>query len=401
MKSQSTACFWIPGPLIVGAGPSGLAVAACLKQKGVPFLILEKETCLASLWKLRTYDRLKLHLPKKFCQLPFFPFPPEFSEYPSKQQFICYLDAYAKHFCINPLYGKYVHCAKYDTSMGLWTVQTDDTKYVSRWLIVATGENEEPLLPEIAGREEFKGKMQHSSEYHNGVDLKGNKVLVVGCGNSGMEVSLDLCNCGAQVSLVVRNKMHILPRQVLGISTFGMSIFLLRWFPVKLVDKILLLCSRMILGETHRFGIQRPEIGPLELKNTTGKTPALDVGAISKIRSGDIQVVGGIRRFTAAGVEFTDGTVSEYDVVILATGYRSNVSTWLEEDGNYFNKENGYPNNPFPINWKGSNGIYSVGFTRRGLLGVSHDALEVAEDIAKQWNMRATTPPAYSLLFKV
>ncbi|XP_059670840.1 probable indole-3-pyruvate monooxygenase YUCCA9 [Cornus florida] len=375
---------WITGPLIIGAGPSGLAAAACLKQKGVPFLILEKESCLGSLWKRKTYDRLKLHLPKEFCELPHMPFPREFPAYPTKQQFVSYLEAYAKHFSIEPIFGAEVHLARYDAAMGFWQVQTNESEFVCRWLIVATGENAEPLLPDVAGLAEFGGKVLHSCEYKNGVDFRGSKVLVVGCGNSGMEVSLDLCNSGAQVSLVIRDKLHILPREVFGRSTFAVSMCLLKWFPVRLVDWLLLLCSRVILGDTRQFGIKRPEIGPLELKNTIGKTPVLDVGAAAKIRSCEIKVAGGIRRFTTRGAEFLDGKEEEFDSIILATGYRSNAASWLMED-DFFNQKDDYPKSSFPKNWKGENGVYSVGFTRKGLLGVSIDAQRVAEDIARQW----------------
>ncbi|KAA8531859.1 hypothetical protein F0562_006424 [Nyssa sinensis] len=372
---------WIPGSVIIGAGPSGLAAAACLQQEGVPFLILEKESCLASLWKLKTYDHLKLHLPKKFCELPYMPFPREFPTYPTKQQFISYLEDYSKHFSIKPMFGEEVRWAKYDATIGLWRVQANDSVFVSRWLIVATGENAEPVLPEIAGLMEFGGKILHTSEYKNGADFKGSKVLVVGCGNSGMEVSLDLCNSGAQVSLVVRDKLHILPREIFGSSTFALSMWLLEWFPVRLVDGLLLLCSWVILGDTCQIGIKRPEIGPLELKNTTGKTPVLDVGTITKIKSGEIKVVRGIQRFTTRGAEFVDGKVEEFESVILATGYRSNVKSWLME-GTFFNLED----DTFPNNWKGKNGGYSVASTRQGLLGASIDAKRVAEDIARQWN---------------
>ncbi|KAK9265714.1 hypothetical protein L1049_024968 [Liquidambar formosana] len=378
---------WIPGPVIIGAGPSGLAAAACLKQIGVPSLILEKESCLASLWKLKTYDSLKLHLAKKLCELPHMAIPPGFPAYPTKQQFISYLEAYAKHFSITPMFGEEVRWAKYDATMGFWQVQANNSEFVCRWLIVATGENAEPVLPEIDGISDFEGRLLHTSTYKNGADFKGSNVLVVGCGNSGMEISLDLCDNGAQVSLVVRDKLHILPRQVLGRSTFALSMWLLKWFPVRLVDWFLLLSSRMILGDTHRIGIKRPKIGPLELKNTTGKTPVLDVGAMEKIKSGEIKVVRGIRRFTTKGAEFVDGKVVEFESVILATGYRSNVLSWLKE-GNFFSCKDGYPKNPFPNNWKGNNGLYSVGFTRRGLLGASIDAQRVAEDIARQWNSK-------------
>ncbi|XP_010254903.1 PREDICTED: probable indole-3-pyruvate monooxygenase YUCCA9 [Nelumbo nucifera] len=378
-------CVWVPGPVIVGAGPSGLATAACLKEKGVPSLILERENCLASLWKLKAYDRLRLHLPRQFCELPNMAFPPEFPIYPTKLQFLSYIEAYAKHFSIEPMFGKEVRHADYDSTLGFWRVRTNESEFVCRWLVVATGENAEAVMPEIAGMSDFRGRLLHTSMYGHGAGYNGKKVLVVGCGNSGMEISLDLCNNCAQTSLVVRDKLHVLPREMLGLSTFGLSMWLLKWFPTKLVDWFLLFSSWFILGDIQKFGLTRPKIGPLELKKTTGKTPVLDVGTLAKIKTGKIKVVPGIQRFTREGVEFVDGRVLEFDSVILATGYRSNVPSWLKE-GEFFNKQDGYPKTPFPGSWKGSNGLYSVGFTKRGLLGVSADARRVAEDISRQWN---------------
>lgn len=84
--------------------------------------------------------------------------------------------------------------------------------------------------------------------------------------------------------------MHVLPREMLGWSTFGLSMRLLRWIPMKVVDFLLLLVSRIMLGDTARFGLRRPSLGPLELKGLTGKTPVLDVGTLSKIKSGEIKV---------------------------------------------------------------------------------------------------------------
>ena len=207
MIRKEVSPVWVPGPLIIGAGPSGLAVSACLKKRGVPSLILEKDDCLASLWKLKTYDRLRLHLPKMFCELPYMNFPSDFPAYPTKQQFISYLEDYAKRFSIVPMFGQEVRWAKYDRSLGLWEVRANESKFLCRWIIVATGENAEPLVPEIASMSNFGGRLMHTSVYKNGADFRGSKVLVVGSGNSGMEVSLDLCNSGAQVSLVVRDKV--------------------------------------------------------------------------------------------------------------------------------------------------------------------------------------------------
>ena len=86
-------------------------------------------------------------------------------------------------------------------------------------------------------------------------------------------------------------KVHILPREMLGKSTFGLSMWLLKWLPMRLVDRFLLIVSWLMLGDTSRFGLDRPRLGPLQLKNLSGKTPVLDVGTLAKIKSGDIKVL--------------------------------------------------------------------------------------------------------------
>ncbi|KAG6387946.1 hypothetical protein SASPL_153142 [Salvia splendens] len=376
-------CVFQDGPIIVGAGPSGLAAAACLHRSGVPSLLLERSDCIASLWQHRTYDRLKLHLPRQFCELPFLNFPNYFPKYPSKHQFVSYMEDYARHFSIRPNFKQTVLSARFDSVTGLWKVQTMDSIYVSRWLIVATGENAEPVIPEIHGIGKFKGPVIHTREYRSGSEFAGKKVLVVGCGNSGMEVSLDLCRHRASPSVVVRNSVHILPREMLGVSTFSMAMVLLKWLPLKVVDKFLLLVANFAMGNTARLGLRRPKTGPIELKNATGKSPVLDVGAFSLIKSGQIEVVEGVKEITKNGARFCEGKEREFDSIILATGYKSNVPTWLKGD-DFFTKD-GMPKTPFPCSWKGENGLYVVGFTRRGLLGTSSDAVKVAKDIADQW----------------
>lgn len=208
---------YFDGAIIVGAGPSGLATAACLKEQGVPSLILEKASCIASLWQHKTYDRLHLHLPKQFCELPSFPFPPSFPTYPARHQFISYLQSYTAHFGIQPLFNHSVNQAVFDSRTQLWHVHATSwsssssstvKEFRARWLVVASGENAEPVAPSFKGVKEFLGhggELFHSSCYRNGVAYHGKKVLVVGCGNTGMEIALDLANFGALPSIVVRN----------------------------------------------------------------------------------------------------------------------------------------------------------------------------------------------------
>ncbi|KAJ0622787.1 putative indole-3-pyruvate monooxygenase [Helianthus annuus] len=208
-------CVWVNGPVIVGAGPSGLAISACLKDQGIPFVVIERSHCIASLWQKRTYDRLKLHLPKKFCQLPKVPFPEEYPEYPTKKQFVDYLENYAKKFDIKPQFNECVQSAKYDDACKLWRVKTvsttgsirAETEYICQMLVVATGENAEGVIPDIEGLKDFSGEVIHAKDYKSGQKYAGKKVLVVGCGNSGMEVSLDLSNYNAKPSMVVRSSV--------------------------------------------------------------------------------------------------------------------------------------------------------------------------------------------------
>ncbi|CAH9074184.1 unnamed protein product [Cuscuta europaea] len=387
----SSSSIWVAGAVIVGAGPSGLAVAACLKEKGVPSVVLERCNCIASLWQLRTYDRLRLHLPKHVCHLPFMPFPRSFPAYPSKRLFIRYLEAYAHRFHIRPLFRRTVVSAEYRG--GLWRVKAQlqqheeeeekekEEEYVCRWVVVATGENAEAVAPSIQGAEDFGGPMIHTSSYKSGMGFGGKKVLVVGCGNSGMEVCLDLCSHGAAPALAVRGRVHVLPQQMLGKSTFEVGMWLLRWLPPRLADALLLGLSRLLLGDTSRLGLRRPKLGPLQLKHLSGKAPVLDVGALAKIKSGEIKVRPGIKRVVRRHtVEFVDGEEERFDAIIFATGYRSNVSSWLKLPTPPQQEEN-------------SAGLYAVGFSNRGLLGAAVESKRIAHHIANSYALLGPRPP--------
>ncbi|PUZ55611.1 hypothetical protein GQ55_5G226100 [Panicum hallii var. hallii] len=377
---------WVPGAIIVGAGPSGLAAAACLAARGVPATVLEMADSLASTWRHRTYDRLTLHLPKRFCELPLLPFPEGYPEYPSKDQFVAYMEGYAAAAGVAPRFGARVEEAAFDAAAGAWAVRLagGDELLLARWLVVATGENAVPRRPEFPGAGLFEGPVVHTCDYKSGEAFSGRKVLVVGCGNSGMEVSLDLCRHGAKPSLVVRNTVHVLPREMFGLSTFGIAMALLRLFSVPAVDRILLAAARLALGDTGKLGLRRPKTGPMELKNLTGRTPVLDVGTLGHIKTGKIKVVGAVKEVTQRGVRFADGKEEQFDAIILATGYRSNVPSWLKDGGEVFTSQ-GMPKVPFPNGWRGKNGLYTVGFSQRGLLGASSDALNIARDIHCQW----------------
>lgn len=201
---------------IVGAGPSGLATSACLNSMSIPNVVLEQEDCCASLWKKRAYDRLRLHLAKQYCSLPHLPHQPSTPKFMSKDTFVDYLDDYAERFNVKPRYNRTVVSSYYDTTEKKWRIEAKNSVsgeievYVAKFLVVATGENSKPFIPEMRGLHSFKGDIVHASEYKSGLIYGGKKVLVVGCGNSGMEISRDLSDFGAQTSILIRSPVSII-----------------------------------------------------------------------------------------------------------------------------------------------------------------------------------------------
>ncbi|CAO2187243.1 unnamed protein product [Urochloa humidicola] len=405
MASQTHRQVWVNGPIIVGAGPSGLSVAASLKEKGVPYEILERADCIASLWQMRTYDRLKLHLPKKWCrELPSMPFHDDYPEHPTRRQYVDYLETCAAQFQIMPRFNTAVLSARHDETSGVWRVRAcsadtgeDETEYFARWLVVATGEHAERVIPkDIQGFVKSGGEVTHVAEYNSGEPYRGKNVLVVGAGrgNSGVEVALDLCDHGARPAVVARLH-HRLPRTVFGKPILELASVLLKdWkLPAWAADKAVAILARAVLGDHAKLGLRRPAAGQ-EGGSRIVRTPVFDCGDLEGIRAGDIAVVPAVARFgNGKQVEFIDGRAFNIDVVMLATGYRSNLpqATW-------HGRRNGYPAIAFPYGWDGYCGLYAVGFSRRNFGGAStDDAVQAANEIAgawRAWSEGRPSPPA-------
>ncbi|KAJ8443904.1 hypothetical protein Cgig2_032728 [Carnegiea gigantea] len=356
---------------IVGAGPSGLAISACLARKSILFVIVEKEDCCGSLWKKRTYDRCHLHLAKEFCSLPFMPHSPETKKYMPKDDFIRYIDDYVSHFNIRPRYGHSVECAHFNEDEGKWYIEVKTNNmlpssnnivtkvFTSTFLVIATGENGKGFIPDIPGLKDFKGDVIHSNQYKSGLQYAGKQVLVVGCGNSGMEISYDLSNHEVNTFIVIRSPLHVVTRDMVWV---GMH--LLKYLSVSAVDFLIKLASYIKYGDLSKYGIHRPKNGPFSFKALRGRSPALPA----------------ISRINGTRVVFKDQVEYHFDAIIFATGYRSTACEWLK-DYDFILDENGFPKNPFPRHWKGKNKLYCAGLSRMGLHGVSSDAIAIADDI--------------------
>ncbi|RLM59130.1 hypothetical protein C2845_PM18G11650 [Panicum miliaceum] len=350
--------------LIVGAGPAGLTTVACLTQLSIPYVIVEREDCSTSLWRNRAYDRLKLHLAKEFCELPHMSYPTDAPTYIPKDQFVKYLDNYIERFNIRPKYQTAIESCSYDKVRKCWFGMARDmrtsvvVRYMAKFLVVASGENSAANIPMIPGLHEFAGEAIHSSRYKSGT-YSGKNVLVVGCGNSGMEIAYDLASHGANTSIVVRSPVHVMTKEIIRL---GMT--LVQHIPINIVDDLLVRMSDFVFGDLSRHGIVKPKLGPLLLKAKTSRSAVIDVGTVGLIKDGAIKVLGNISKIKGNTVEFEGGKENAFDAIVFATGYKSTANTWL----------------------KGANGLYCAGLAKRGLAGIAMDAKIIANDILSSYH---------------
>jgi indole-3-pyruvate monooxygenase len=318
MKSQSET-------LIIGAGPAGLAAAACLSKRGASFTIVDQATTIGSSWR-RHYDRLHLHSDRDHSALPYLDFPEGTPRYPSRDQVIAYLERYAQHFRLAPHLGERVQSVR--SGDAGWITTTTACVYCSKQVIVATGHNAVPHLPKWPGQEHFSGRIVHSSEYRNGEPFRGQSVLIIGLGNSGGEIAIDLLRHGARVAIAVRSPVNIVPREILGLPILTISVALSR-LPARLADAFAAPLIRLTMGDISKLGFRRPQLGPITQIKTTSRVPLIDTGTVELVREGSIEVLGGVRSMGKTDVTFDDRSARRCDAIVLATGFRPDFDYFL------------------------------------------------------------------------
>ncbi|TIV93438.1 MAG: NAD(P)/FAD-dependent oxidoreductase, partial [Mesorhizobium sp.] len=215
---------------------------------------------VAPSWR-RHYRRLHLHTVKSFSSLPFVPFPNSHPRYVPREKVVAYLDAYAERFGLEPRFGVTVISIRREGEKFL--VETDAGGISASKVVVATGNNAQPIMPDFPGIENFKGKVLHSAAYTEAAPYAGKDVLIVGMGNTGAEIALDLAETGAHPTVSVRKGVHIVPRQLFGLPIQMVGIAS-RTMPQSLNDWMFPKILDLALGRLERYGIVRPKQGILQ-----------------------------------------------------------------------------------------------------------------------------------------
>lgn len=367
--------------LIVGAGPAGLAVAGRLRQSDLEFAVMEKSDRVGDSWH-RHYDRLRLHTVKQLSHLPGLPFPEHYPRYVPRRELAEYYAQYARTFSIEPIFGE--EAAAIRRPDGGWVTKTvNGLELRSDNVVIATGLNRVPHRPTYPGEERFAGRLTHSREYRDPGPLAGQAVLVVGMGNTGAEIALDLSEAGVDTTISVRGPVNIVPRDVLGRPT-QLTARMLARLPTDLGDRIGSLLRSMTVGDLSTYGIATPELAPLAQLRERGKTPVIDIGTVSRIKKGQIAVRPEIDHLDGDTVVFSDGREDRFDAVILATGYKPVLEELLADASDILG-EGGLPRRV--VAEDGHQGLFFVGFDNRrpgGVLGTVIEESAVVVDRIRQ-----------------
>jgi cation diffusion facilitator CzcD-associated flavoprotein CzcO len=373
--------------VVVGAGQGGIATALALKDNGVRALVLDRADQVAAAWRDR-YDRLRLNSCRWFSHLPDRRYPKGTPLFPGRDEVIAHLERHAHEERIDLRLGTSV--TRIDADNGTWVARTEDRDVPASQIVVATGYESEPMIPQWPGRADFAGRLLHASEYRNPQPFSNQSVLVVGSGCSGMEIAYDLADGGARkVWLSARTPPNIVLREGPGGVPGDLIAKTLLHTPVRFADAFTNFGRRRDIGDLSDYGLPVPEEGVFSRLHRLGVVPSIvDPEVIDAIKDGRIEVVRGVESLDRTGVRLADGERIEPEVLISATGYRRGLEPLVGHLGVL--DERGVPRRQGGE--AAAPGLRFIGFTARpAALGyMSNQAKRAATAIARELRSSAS-----------
>jgi putative flavoprotein involved in K+ transport len=371
-----------PDAIVIGAGPGGLAAAAALRHRGLRPLVLERGERLGTSWR-NHYDRLHLHTTRRLSALPGLAIPRAYGRWVGRDDVVRYLERYAEHHDLDIATG--IEVTRVEKANSGWELPASGGRVLtSPVVVVATGHNHTPYIPDWPGRNTFSGDLLHASDYRHAGPYTGRDVLVVGVGNTGAEIAVDLVEGGAaRVRLAVRTPPHIMRRTTAGWPAQASGI-LVRRLPTTVVDRLAPYIARISVPDLSAYGMPRPTTG-LYARVRDGAIPVQDVGLIAAVRAGRVEPVAAVERLDGDKVRLSDGADISPDVVIAATGYKP----WLEPLVGHLGvlDSRGRPVVRGAATPPGAPGLYFTGFTNpiSGMLReIAIDARKIARAAARR-----------------
>ncbi|MEH2474260.1 dimethylaniline monooxygenase (N-oxide forming) [Nitrobacteraceae bacterium AZCC 2161] len=311
---------------IIGAGSSGVAVAKALRDQGLSFDCFEKGSDVGGMWRYENdnglscaYRSLHIDTSRQTVGYPDFPIPDTNPDFLSHRQFLGYLEAYAERFEVRPNIRFNTEVKSVEKlNGGRWIVRTGNgeaREYSA--VIIANGHLWDPRRPSFPG--EFSGTAIHSREYRTADAFDGKSVLVVGIGNSAVDIAVDLCKRASSVSLSTRTGAYIMPKYMMGIPVDRWSTFFARKlrFPTLLTRMVMARLIYLAVGDQTRFGVPKPK-HPMWREHAT-----LSQELLPYVGHGWIDIKPNVAALSGDRVEFSDGTSKQFDAIIYAIGYKT------------------------------------------------------------------------------
>jgi putative flavoprotein involved in K+ transport len=315
--------------VIVGAGAAGLAAAAALQRKGIDAVVLERDASVGGTWA-RRYDRLHLHTVREYSGLPDHPIPRECGRYVARDDYVAYLQDYARRFQLHIVTGMAIEKIRIAQHAPMrWQVAGAAESWHARVVVVATGQYRLPRMPALRGMGDYAGEFRHSVDYRNAAPYIGKRVLVVGAGNSGAEIATDLAANGAAfVALSIRTPPPVVPRDPFGQPVQKTGLMMSK-LPPRLADRLARLTARLVLGDLTRHGYPRAAWWPYSSR----RVPVIDVGFVHALKQGRVQIRAALASLTTTDAVYSDGRSEPFDAIIAATGFSSGLDELVEAPG--------------------------------------------------------------------
>ncbi len=309
----------MPEAVVIGAGPGGLAAAAMLQRGGVETVVVDRADSVGSAWRGH-YERLHLHTVRWLSGLPGLRIPRRYGKWVGRDDVVRYLEAYTSHHNLDVQLNTAI--TQIDRDGNSWVLRSPQGDLTATYVVVATGYNHTPEIPDWPGAAGYTGELLHARDYRNATPYVGKDVLVVGVGNTGAEIALDLIETGARsVKVAVRTPPHIVFRQQNGIANPVLGV-LFRHLPVPVFDAIARQLRKLTIGDLTEFGLATPTEGLYLRVQRDGAIPLVDMGFLEALKAGKVSIVPAVVAFEAERVLLADGETLVVDAVIAATGYR-------------------------------------------------------------------------------
>jgi cation diffusion facilitator CzcD-associated flavoprotein CzcO len=270
--------------------------------------------------RISVYECSHIISSKRMSSFDDFPMPETYPDYPSHRQLLAYFSNYAKAFDLGPhirLGSRVEQCTR--AADGRWTVRVTSNGATSEevfdWLLVCSGHHRLAFVPDYPGQ--FAGMITHSSAYKRPDTFRGQRVLVVGAGNSAADIAVDLSRVTSYAALSMREGTYFIPKLMFGQPVDVVYAFWKGIIPKRVFQAIFKLTLRMAIGRWEDYGLQAPVGAPLT------KHPTLNSTVLESLRHGRLTARRGIARYDGSEVHFTDGTHEPFDAIVMATGFRT------------------------------------------------------------------------------